>query len=117
VAQRVPFIRVIRDGHIHSRRISLDADAVAIATCGHTLYVALTSSLLVLYDVASLSRRSGVALPSPPLALASLSHPSAQLAAVALRNCTVLLYNGSMPISRHETCARVHGLYGGVPLK
>lgn len=114
VAQRAPFIRVIRDGHVHSRRISLDADAVAITTCGHTLYVALASSLLALYDVASLSRRSGVALPSPPLALATLSHPNASLAAVALRSCTVLLYNGSIPISRHETCARVLGLYGGV---
>ena len=104
---------MLRDGRLLPRRLSLAADAVGMAICGTSLYVALSSSSLSLYDVTSLSRKSGIALPAPPLALTALEHPAGHLAAVALRNCSVIIYHGAVPVSRHETKARVLGLFGG----
>ena len=113
VAGRSAHICIIRDGELLPNKLSLDGIAVGLAACGHTLIVAQTCCSLALYNAATFARRATVALPSAPLALAALPHPTASLAAVALRDCAVLLFNGSTIVSRHETSAPVLGLYGG----
>jgi hypothetical protein len=86
---------------------------VAIALAGPTLYLALSNASLALYDAATLSRVTAVPLPAAPLALAALPHAQGPLAAVAMRDKAVLLFKGAVPVSRHETAARVLGLHGG----
>jgi hypothetical protein len=114
VALREPCLRFLRDGNLLPRRVSLAADAVALAMAKSTVYVALTDLSLSLYDIPTLSRQSGIPLPAAPLAMTSLPHPQGPLVAVALRNCSVVVYHGTVAISRHETDARVLGLHGGV---
>jgi hypothetical protein len=116
IALREPFLRFLQDGQLLPRRLSLAADAVGLAIAGSTIYVALSDSSLTLYDISTMSRRSGIPLPAPPLALACLPHPQGSLVAVAMRNCSVVVYHGASAISRHEMDARVLGLHGGAHL-
>lgn len=115
VTLRNGVVRVIRDGELEERHITLPAVAVGVAVAGEDFYAAVSSGTLELYTANTGERSGAVMLPSTPVALTTVPHASAALVAVALRDCAVLLFCGKTPISRHETQHVVLGMFGGAP--
>lgn len=113
VATRSGCIQVLRDGVLLPRRLGLESHAVAMAVAGPQLAVPCMASTLVMFNVVTLVRTASLALPSQPQAMAVIQHSSAALVAVALRDCSVMLFSGTTCVSRHTLSSRVAGLYAG----
>lgn len=116
VTFRSAFVSIIRDGQPLAQRIALAGPAVGTAVAGSTFFAAVATGpagVLELFNTATAARRTTVMLPSAPVATAALPHAATPLVAVALRDCSVLVYNGADPVSRHTTAQVVLGMYGG----
>eukprot|EP00892_Ulva_mutabilis_P006281 jgi/Ulvmu1/4024/UM189_0008.1 len=116
VTLRSPFVSIIRDGEPLPRRIALAGTAVATVVIGASFYAATGTGdggVLEVFDAATAARHTTVALPVAPVAAAALPHSSAQLVAVAMRDCAVVVYNGATAVSRHTTADVVLGMFGG----
>ena len=111
---RTARLRVIRDGALMARCITLPAIAAGITIAGPTLYAAVADVSLQLFDVATLARRTGVVLAAAPVAIATVPHAATPLVAVALRDSSVVVFNGASAVGRHSLNACVLGLFGGV---
>lgn len=113
VALRNGAVAVIKDGELQDRHITLAAVAVGTSVSGENFYAAVSSGTLDLYTADTCARNGSVLLPSTPVAMTTIPHAPADLVAVALRDCAVLLFSGKTPISRHETPQVVLGMFGG----